>query len=87
MTLTDGLVSVEGVEVAPFTPPAASADEDGAGCGLHPHTPPGTKVGLVGVPLRRGRLLLTPDNCTVLGECSRLRRGFAVWTNSFMILC
>jgi len=31
--------------------------------------PPGFKVGLVAVPVRAGCLLLTPENCTVLGAC------------------
>jgi hypothetical protein len=89
VTLTDGVVSVEGVEVSPFAPPAPGAlPDEGA---LHPHTPPGTKVGLLGVPLRRGRLLLTPDNCTVLGECGMKRgrgcsgRGWP--TREFVYLC
>lgn len=59
--LTDGHVTLTGVEHEAFT--------DGAGVSLR--TPPGAKVGLVAVPVHAGRLLLTPDNCTVLGACVR----------------
>ena len=57
MRLTDGHVTLSGIEHERFPPDA----------GLDAATPPGTKVGLVAVPVRAGHLLLTPDNCSVLG--------------------
>lgn len=52
--LTDGHIKVTGIE---FT----TVEK------LSMNTPPGTKVKLLNVPLRRGKLLLTPDNCKIMG--------------------
>ena len=59
--LTDGHVALTGVE--------HDALSDGGSL------QPGVKVGLVAVPVRAGCLLLSPDNCTVLGACVEVAGG------------
>ena len=61
VTLSDGHSSV----TAATTVPPSGGDPAQQ---LTLDSMPGTKVGLVGVPIKYGKLVLGPSNCTVLGE-------------------